>query len=200
MLGGDRLPEPPERLPVPFALAEEEISAWRLHWEEDPLEARRYPTGRYRFDAPSGEYATLYCNADRLAVFAEVYGDVRVMEASQRKRRLSRVISRESLCLVPLDDPGVQKRLGLDGRIGMSKQYPVIQHWALSLFRWYPEADGIRYLSRHAGENRNYCLFPERCAEKLQVEEYGKISTLRDVVLLAADRYHLEVHWDASGT
>lgn len=127
MLGGDRLPEPPERLPDPFDLVEEEISAWRLHWEEAPLEARRYPTGRYRFDAPSGEYAALYCNADRLAVFAEVYGDVRVMEASQRKRRLSRIISQESLRLVPLDDPGVQKRLGLDGRIGMSRQYPVTQ-------------------------------------------------------------------------
>ena len=196
MLEGDRLPEPQERLPAPFDLAKEEISAWRLHWEEPPLEARRYPTGRYRFDAPSGEYAALYCNADRLAVFAEVYGDVQIMEASQRERRLSRIISRESLRLVPLDDPGVQKRLGLDGRIGMSRQYPVTQRWALSLFRWFPEADGIRYLSRHVGENRNYCLFPERCAGKLQVEEHGEISTLRKTMLQAADKYHLEVHWD----
>ena len=196
MLEGDRLPEPPERLPAPLDLVEEQLSAWRLHWEEAPLEARRYPTGRYRFDAPSGEYAALYCNADRLAVFAEVYGDVRVMEASQRKRRLSRIGSEESLRLVPLDDPGVQKRLGLDGRIGMSRQYPVTQHWAVSLFRWFPEADGIRYLSRHASENRNYCLFPERCAGKLQVEEHGEISTLRKTVLQAADKYHLEVHWD----
>ncbi len=190
------MPEPPERLPVPFELVEEEISAWRLHWDEAPLEVRRYPTGRHRFDAPSGEYAALYCNADRLAVFAEVYGDVRVMEASQRERRLCRIISRESLRLVPLDDPGVQKRLGLDGRIGMSKQYPVTQRWALSIFRWFPEADGIRYLSRHAGENRNYCLFPERCARELRVEEQGEISTLRNIVLRAADKYHLEVHWD----
>lgn len=78
----------------------------------------------------------------------------------------------------------------------MSKQYPVTQRWALSLFRWFPEADGIRYLSRHAGENRNYCLLPERCAEKLRVEEQGEISALRETVLLAADRYHLEVHWN----
>lgn len=196
MLGGDRLPEPPERLPAPFELTEGEISAWRLHWEEDPLEARRYPTGRYRFDAPSGEYATLYCNADRLAVFAEVYGDVRVIESSEKERRLSRVFSRESLLLVPLDDPSVQKRLGLDGRIGMSKQYPVTQRWALSLLRWFPEADGVRYLSRHAGENRNYCLFLERCAGRLRAEEQGEILALRETVLLAADRYHLEVHWD----
>ena len=125
MLSGDRLPEPPERLPAPFDLAEEEVSAWRLHREEDPLEARRYPAGRHRFDAPSGEYASLYCNADRLAVFAEVYGDARVIEANQRDRRLSYIHSRVTLSLVPLDDPGVQKRLGLDGWSGMSKQCPV---------------------------------------------------------------------------
>ena len=196
MLGGDRLPEPPDRLPVPFELAEEELSAWRLHWEQDPLEARRYPTGRYRFDAPSGEYAALYCNADRLAVFAEVYGDVRLLEEGQRERRLSHISSEDSLRLVPLDYPGTQKRLGLDGRIGMSRQYPVTQRWAQALHRWFPDADGIRYLSRHAGENRNYCLFPERCAEKLRVEEHGGISALRETVLQAADRYHLEVHWN----
>lgn len=84
MLNGDRLPEPSKRLSAPFDLTEEEVSVWRLHWEEDPLEARHYPAGRHRFDAPSGEYASLYCNADRLAVFAEVYGDVRVIEANQR--------------------------------------------------------------------------------------------------------------------
>jgi len=197
VLEGDRLPEPPEWLPETFDLVEGEISCWRLHWERDPLAARRYPAGRYRFDAPSGEYATLYCNADRLAVFAEVYGDVRVMEASQQKRRLSHIVSRESLRLVPLEDPGVQKRLGLDGRIGMSKQYPTTQAWALALHGWFPEADGIRYLSRHAGENRNYCLFPERCAGKLRVEEHGEVSKLREITLLAADRYHLEVHWNS---
>ncbi len=196
MLEGDRLPEPPERLSSGFDLVEEQLSAWRLHREENPLEPRRHEAGRYRFDAPSGEYAALYCNADRLAVFAEVYGDVRVVEASEKERRLSRIFSQENLHFVPLDDPGVQKRLGLDGRIGMSKQYPVTQHWALSLYRWFPDADGIRYLSRHAGENRNYCLFLDRCAEKLRVEELGKMSALRETVLLAADRYHLEVHWN----
>jgi hypothetical protein len=197
VLGGDRLPEPPEKLPAPFELVQEDLSAWRLYQEEDPLEARRYPSGRFRFDAPSGEYASLYCNADHLAVFVEVYGDVRVIEASQRERRLSRVFSRENLRLVPLDDPGVQKRLRLDGRIGTSRQYPTTQRWAQSLFRWLPEADGIRYLSRHAGENRNYCLFLDRCADRLQAEEHGSIASLRDVVLLAADRYHLEVHWSS---
>ena len=196
MIAGDRLPEPPDRPPARFGLMDEKPSAWRLHWEEDPLEARLYPTGRYRFDAPSGDYAALYCNADRLAVFAEAYGDARLLEEGQKERRLSHIFSEDTLRLVALADPGTQKRLGLAGRIGMSKQYPVTQRWALALRRWFPEAHGIRYLSRHAGENRNYCLFLERCKGKLRIEEYGKISTLRETVLLAADRYHLEVHWN----
>ena len=73
---------------------------------------------------------------------------------------------------------------------------PTTQRWALSLFRWFPEAHGLRYLPRHAGEHRNYCVFVDRCAGKLSSEEHGTISSLRDLVLLAADTYYLEVHWD----
>lgn len=79
----------------------------------------------------------------------------------------------------------------------MSRQYPVTQRWALALYRWFPEADSIRYLSHHAGQHRNYCLFLECCAQKLRVEERGEISTLLETVLLAADRHHLEVHWSS---
>jgi len=197
VLEADRLPEPPERLTAPLDLTEEEVLAWRLHRDEDPLHVSSCPAGRFRFDAPSGEYRSLYCNADRLAAFAEVYGDVRVIDTDQKDRRLSRIVSREKLLLVPLDDPATQKRLGLDGRIGMSRQYPTKQRWALSFFHWIPQAHGIRYLSRHAGEHRNHCLFLDRCAGKLRYEEHGSISSLRDLVLLAADNYHLGVHWDA---
>jgi hypothetical protein len=166
VLEADRLPEPPENLPAPLDLTEEELSAWRLHWEVNPLHMRSHPTGRFRFDT------------------------------DQKDRRLSRILSREKLLLIPLDEPTTQKRLGLDGRIGMSRQYPTTQRWALSLFRWFPEAHGLRYLSRHTGEHRNYCVFVDRCAGKLSSEEYGTISSLRDLVLLAADTYYLEVHWD----
>ena len=194
MLEGDRLPEPPERLPETLGLAREEISVWRLHWE-DPLEARSHPAGRFRFDAPGGEYRVIYASGDQLAAFAEVYGDTRVMEESQKDRGLSRITSRQELSLVALDDPGVQKQLGLDGRIGMSRQYPTTQQWSLALHAGFPQAQGIRYLSRHAGEERNYCLFVDRCAEELTLERLGRIGDLREVVLRAADRYHLEVHW-----
>ncbi|MDQ3506464.1 MAG: RES family NAD+ phosphorylase [Actinomycetota bacterium] len=134
MLEADRLPEPPEKLPGELDLVEEKLSVWRLHWEGDPLKIESYPTGRFRFDAPAGEYSALYGNADRLATFAEVYGDVGVIEEGQKGRKLSRISSTDALRLVPLDDPGTQKLLGLDGRIGMSKQYPATQRWASKLF------------------------------------------------------------------
>lgn len=197
MFEADRLPAPPEKLPGELDLVEEKLSLWRLHWEGDPLKIESHPTGKFRFDAPAGEYRALYGSADRLATFAEVYGDVRVIEESQKGRKLSRISSTDALRLIPLDAPGTQKLLGLDGRIGMSKQYPATQRWASRLFQWLPEAQGIRYLSRHAGENRNYCLFLERCAGELEVEDHGSIASLREVVMLAADRYRLEVHWDA---
>lgn len=60
MFEADRLPEPPEKLPGNFELAEEKISVWRLHWEGDPLQIKNYPTGRFRFDSPAGEYRALY--------------------------------------------------------------------------------------------------------------------------------------------
>lgn len=44
---GDRFPEPPDRLPAGVGMVDEELSAWRLHWEEGSLETRLYPTGKY---------------------------------------------------------------------------------------------------------------------------------------------------------
>lgn len=40
----------------------------------------------------------------------------------------------EKLLLVALDDPGTHKRLGLDGRIETSGQYPTTQRWVLALY------------------------------------------------------------------
>lgn len=195
MLEGDRLHEPPGRLPGSLRLVGEEISLWRLHWEGDPLEAGFHSSGKFRFDAPGGVYRVIYASGDQLAAFAEVYGDARIIEDAQKDREISHITSGRGLSLVALDDPGTQKLLGLDGRIGMSRQYPTTQRWSLALYRWLPEAQGIRYLSRHAGEDRNYCLFLDRCAGELASDRLGMIGGLRDLVLRAADKYHLEVHW-----
>jgi hypothetical protein len=71
-------------------------------------------------------------SADRLATFAEVYGDVRVIDADQKDRRLSRLVSREKHLLVPLDDPA-----STDALVCPVSTPP---RNALSLSRWFPEA------------------------------------------------------------
>ncbi len=190
-LEADRLPDPPRELPAPIELVEEAVRMWRLHWEEDPLSPRRHPSGRYRFDAPSGEYLVSYGNRDRLGAFAEVYGYTRRIDSSQAGRRLSLIVAQRPVRLIPFDDVPTQKRLSLDGRINSSRQYPITQKWSLALHTWLPEADGIRYLSRHAGEEHNYCLFLDRCAGDLRAELQGTLAELRPVVLLAADKYSL---------
>jgi len=47
---------------------------WRIQNRPD-LSYRAYPEPRYRFDAPHGEFATLYACASQLGTFAEVYGE-----------------------------------------------------------------------------------------------------------------------------
>ena len=40
---------------------------------------------------------------------------------------------------------------------------------------WYPEADGIRYLGRHAARHLNCCLFLDRCGEEVRFETQGTL-------------------------
>lgn len=54
-----------------------------------------------------------------------------------------------------------------------------------------PEADGIRYLSRQATEQFNYCLFLDRYGVNLTTEPQGTLAELRPVALFIADRYNL---------
>ena len=189
----DVLPEPPAEAPGAIALVTEAVSVWRLHWEADPLHPPVHTVGRYRFDAPAGEFPVLYGNRERLACFAEVYGDTATIEAAQGSRHLSLVSTLRPLHLVALDDATTRRRCGLDGRIGTAKQYAVTQRWSRTFHAWFPEADGLRYNSRHAGEQHNYALFLDRCAADLAVYPQGQLQDLRRVVLFAADTYALAV-------
>ena len=195
----DRLPEPPDAPPASLPpLVRDLPTLWRLHREADPLTPRRYPTGRYRFDAPAGEYPVTYGNGDRLACFLEVYGGPSRIPATEGGRLLSQLIALRELRLVPLEDPATRRRLDprLDGRIATALQYPVTQRWSRALHAWYPAADGLRYPSRHAGERAlNYCLFLDRCggAQDVRLHTLGALAELRPTVLVAAERYGLRV-------
>jgi hypothetical protein len=198
--GIDLLPKPPRSLPSPsFALdVVDGVVAYRLHWDRNPLRPKRYPRGWHRFDAPrdGAEYPVTYANLGDHGAFAEVYGDTQLISELEADRRLSLLVATRPLRLIALDDPTVQKTLRLDGRIAMSKQYATTMLWSRALHRWFLEADGIRYASRHAGgEFPNLCLFLDRCRGALEVQPRGTLGDppLRRLLLEAADRYRLTV-------
>jgi hypothetical protein len=55
----------------------------------------------------------------------------------------------------------------LDARIASARQYGTTQRWSRAWNNWYPDADGIRYRSRHENEALNLCLFLDRCGDAL---------------------------------
>jgi hypothetical protein len=123
--GIDLLPKPPRSLPSPsFVLdAVDGVVAYRLHWDANPLRPKRYPRGKFRFDAPrnGAEYAATYANLAEHGAFAEVYGDSQLISELEATRRWSRLLATRPLNLIPLEDPTVQKTLRLDGRIAVSR-------------------------------------------------------------------------------
>ena len=196
----DRLPAPPRNLPARgFALdVVEDLVVFRLHWDANPLRPKRHLRGKYRFDAPrnGAEYPVTYANLAAHGAFAEVYGDTQLISERETDRRFSTLIANRPLRLIALDDPTVQKTLRLDGRIAMSKQYVTTMLWSRALHRWFPDADGIRYASRHAGgQFPNFCLLLDRCRSALAIAPRGRLgdAALRPLVLDAADRYRLTV-------
>lgn len=178
----DRLPEPDE------AMLDE---AWRLHWEDDPTQERRYPHGRYRFDAPTGEFSVTYVSDDRLATFAETCGDSRLLAKSQARRRLSRVRSMRPLRLLRMDDMAVAAAFGLDNRISTEKPYRRTQAWSLAWHTWYPQLDGIVFLGRKSAPHRNTCLYLDRCSDALRSQLAGTLAELREDALRACYRYRI---------
>jgi hypothetical protein len=182
---GDR----PERLPALEELALD--LAWRLHWEDDPTVQRHYPRGRYRFDAPAGEFGVTYVSDDRLAAFAETYGDSRLLGRGEANRRRSRLWSTRPLALLRMDDMAVAAAFALDNRVSTEKPYARTQAWSLAWHTWFPRLDGVVVLGRRSAPHRNTCLYLDRCAEALQFESDGTLEELREDGLRACRRYRI---------
>jgi hypothetical protein len=168
------------------------VEAWRLHWEPDPTVERRYPLGRYRFDAPTGEFGVTYINRDRLATFAETYAEgSRVLAKSEAGRRRSRLSSTRPLRLLRMDEMAVAAAFGLDNRISTEKPYDRTQAWGAAWHAWYPELDGIVFLGRKSAPHRNLCLYLDRCADALSFTTDGTLAELREDGLRACLKYRI---------
>lgn len=157
------------------------------------LDYRTYPTPRYRFDAPAGEYPTIYTNDSRVGVFAEVYVDRgRRLGSEDAGRRLVEIEPERPLPVVDLLSDNILTALDLDERISTGEDYERCQQWALALYETLPELCGIRYGARCAGRaTANLALFADRCASNVALKDHGRLEDLPEVVLAATDRYKL---------
>lgn len=189
----DELDRPPGSPPktLPELRPDDTPLLWRVHAEPDPLVPPSYPRGKFRFDAPAGEYGVTYANVDHEACFAEVYGDRGLIPADHGDRSLSALLIHRPLQLVALDQGPVLRALGIDARIATTTDYLASMEWSLALHSWYPDADAIRYLGRKATDRLNYCLFLDRCASDLETRQFGQLAQLERMVKTTAVRWSL---------
>ena len=188
------LPPPPERLPH-IDLLPWTGDLWRIQ-NDLALVLRRHPVPRFRFDAPDASYAVTYACADLLGAFAETYRERgRRLGDEDGARYLIRLTPRRPLPVVDLRSEHLRVALHLDERISVGEDYQACQAWAQTFFRRLP-AFGICYRSRMADALvTNVALFTERCQHDLAVVALGRLRQLESVVLAAADRYNLTVHF-----
>lgn len=164
------------------------LAAFRLDRRADPLEPRIDPKGRFRFDAPAGEFAVTYACSDDLGCFAECFGDTRLIDRADGDRRLFRLRSTRPLRLLDLCDGAVLMGFGLDARVCVVKPYRRPQLWSRAFHSWYDDLDGLRYVPRHATGKTNYCLYLDRCTNALEAQDRGRIAddpTLLERAVLA---------------
>lgn len=147
--------------------------------------------GKFRFDAPAGEFKVTYVAENRYACFAEVFGDAKVIPADAKERFLSQIQTDRPMRFLDLTDETTWARFGIDGSITTDTEYERTQAWALAWHTWYADADGVRYHGRRAGRRINCCLFLDRCADAIRFRTLGRLGDVPETVAIAAERYAL---------
>lgn len=127
----------------------------------------------YRFDAPAGEYRTLYAAETLVGAFVETIlrSNRRVLAPAflhDRKWSILRVA--RPLRIAKLYDNGLLWH-GVDASICAGNSYAEPQQLALALFNAFPDVDGIAYRARHNNGEICYALFDRVEATDLTVLE-----------------------------
>lgn len=129
-----------------------------------------------RFNAPNGEFSTLYAASSFNAAFIETLGRMPehhvVAEADVKTRQVTTIQS-ESLTLLNLSGP-LLAQLGLDGNFTTYPDYPWTRAWSLALWRHPIQADGLLYLSRFDPSQSCIVLY-DRAKAKVSVASSGPV-------------------------
>ena len=125
---------------------------------------------QHRFDAPAGEYRTLYCAARLAGAFVESVlrkpaGRI-IARAYVEERGWTEITGRRALRLVKLRDEGLHWH-GTDAAISALDDYGAPRRMARALYAAFPEADGIAYRARHNNGEVCYALFDRVSAADL---------------------------------
>ncbi len=177
---------PPEELNALLPLKVTEQSWVRSHPAGlEPLYSGR--SGHNRFDAPNGEFGTLYVGQDEHCAFVETFGHETgvadfVTTDALRSRELSRIDPGRSLRLVDLSGSGLA-RLGADARL-TTGSIAISQRWAQA-FRDHPDRpDGLYYRSRHDPDRFCAAIF-DRSLSVLASTSLGTFADASNRKLLA---------------
>ena len=144
----------------------------RVAWADPTHHLSFGRRARYRFDAPEGEFGTLYAAFDFTTAFVEtvlrdsarhqpagglVILDYRALE-QRRVIQLGAGAESRPICLIKLYDDGLAAA-HTDNQIASRDHYPTTQRWSQAFHGHPVGADGIVYMSRYMGSTRSVVLF-----------------------------------------
>ena len=115
-------------------------------------------SNRHRFNAPAGEFGTLYAGDNDACAFVETFGrnlglrGVSTAELSVRGRSRVEIVC--DLRVVDLTGPGLAQ-ICADGRL-TTGDYMVAQQWSLALHQHPDQPDGLMWRSRF--DLSRFCL------------------------------------------
>jgi len=192
----DPHPDPPSDLrlrPLPIRAT---TSSWiRIHQRRyGPIYFGRGGGGR--FDAPAGQYGTLYVALDAHGAFIETLGHTTGRTGIDwdeiETRALAEVSVLRPLRLVDLSGEGLA-HIGADGRL-TDGSYAVSQPWALALFEHPDKPDGLLYRARHDQSRLCAAIF-DRAEDALVTAALGSLADPANAMLLAniLDLYRLRL-------
>jgi hypothetical protein len=154
----------------------------------------RLPTAR--FNAPGGEYGTMYLGSELACCFVETFGRLdtaasttvrSVSQAQLLATCLSEILPSRPLNLVDLTGSGL-RRLDADARL-FAGDHAVARLWGCALWAHPAQPDGLLFPSRHDPSLTSVALF-DRAQTAVRIGAPRSLGTLPLAVLGALlDRY-----------